>query len=624
MKSYNNLFCTIQIISHKNNRIENNKIKKIHTYGYNRYFVLKKLDIFNSKIFPVKYIHNVIFHKNKSSLIDYWKKTGYVKMIMYIDFIHTKNNYQVINLKINPIVHRIMIYNYKSLKIPIHLMKMQFHKHIGLPINYFIFNNTIKLMQQWYIAKGFYWIKIKWKYISQNSQNTIKININEGEIFKIFIDCEDIIIDQNSAKQIERINRIIIKYLQLYKYNILNKNALKAKIYILQRHYGIQHLRYSIKYDEFQNKLIVNIKYQLLNIQYFSSYQLYLKRFLTHHIYNKIALFNNINFLNKKLIVYTSQSHLFSYQVNIRLILYRLLNLTQYKIYITYPALSLHKKFIVQYDSSINAYQYLSFLEYNQYKDLKFSLNYKKHKTNLICTYSTKINYNSLNLAINKYKVIFNPLNILSKYLKIYKMTSCNISVFNQYKLEKSYNLLNLANFNYKLIDLFQKKIYFSVSNIIIQAFIKVNYLNKYYILYLNNLIYLKYSRSIPIKPLKHDINLILKFCIDLHNQFTIPEYLLTRFYYDIQNSNRRYPTNVISLIYSQKIHLYCSIYYFLCYVPHNLHLYYTNMFFLHNYSVLGLGIKFNLHTIIKQMPQINIEYSLNSNKNIYFHIYCS
>lgn len=620
MKYYDKLFCTIQIISHKENN--NNRIKRIHIYSYSQSFIEKKIDLFNSNLFAINYLQNFLSYNKQSKLIQLWKKTGYIQMIIYIDCIHTKNKYQVINLKINPILHKIVVNKYENLKIPIEVLKIQLCKQIGVPINYFFFNNTIKLIREWYIAQGFCWTQIKWTHTNYNSQNVIKIRINEGEISRILIYCEDIIINKNLEKQIKKINKTIVQSLNLYKNNILNKNDLESRIYYLQKKYTIKNFTYNIQYDSLNNKLIIIIKYHLLDIQYFSSYKLLLNYFTVGNIDNKIHFLDKADFFYNKLIIYISKLYILSNQTNINLILYKALNATQYKINLIYPTLYLYTKLIFKSTNSINFQQRFSFLAYNLFNNSIYYFNDKKYKLNLLFTHNTDIQYVNFNSITYKYKILFNPLYIIKRYLQIYQLSSYHKHIFYKCQMELSNNILNISNYTYKYIIFINNRIYLNICYIIIQNFIRLQYLQKYHLFYLSNIIYLKYNQLIPIKSLRHDIHLILKFCINLHNELTIPEYLLTRFYYDIENSSRRYPINIISIIYSQQIHQYYSLYYFLRYIPNNL--YYRNVFFLHNYSLIGMGIKFNLSNILKQIPLINLEYSINSNKNMYFHIYGS
>lgn len=621
MEYYNRSFCTIQIIYHTDYKINNYRIRKIHFYGYKNYYIIKKIYQLNFHLSNRKYI---IPYNKKSFLIKKLKKTGYARMIMYIDLLNTKNKYKVVNLKINPIIHSLTVYNYKGLKIPFQIIRIYLQNQIGKPVSYVKLNRAIHLIRTWYIEQGFYWVKIQWKYIHSCSKNLIKIKIFEGEIYKTFIYCENINSNTNLSIQTKKLNYIIIQSLKLYKKNILNKNNLANKIYSLQNNYGITNLTYKIRYDYNSNKLMIFIKYQLLDIRYFSSYKFFIHYYNTSHIPCKIQLLYNLFFFSRSIVIYITQSYLLSNKISINIKLYRTLDLIQYKLNIIYSFKQLFKKFIIQYNNYINFKQNFYTPKYTKSTYSKYNLNYKTCELDLSYEHLTYINYSSFFLPINNHQIIFNKSYMTNKYIYMYNLYSKNIYLAYKYKDELGHNILNIADYAYEAINLFNKKISLILKNIAFQTFFKLYYLNQYHMMYLNNFFYIKYNKSIALPYYKHDIHFIIKFCLTIYKSLDIPEYLLGRLYYYIQNDNRRYPLNTICIIYNLRLHQYYSLYYFLCYTPNNLYLNYKNIFFIHNHSILGMGIKFYLNTIVKQMPQINLEYGINSKQYIYFHIYGS
>ena len=616
MKYYNRSFCTIQIIYHTDHKINTYRIRKIHFYSYNNYYIINKLNQLNFHRFHKKYLKFFMPYNKKLSLIKKLKKTGYARMIMYIDFLNTKNKYEVINLKINPILHRIIIYNYKSLKIPFQIIKIHLHNQIGKPINYIALNSAIQTIRKWYIKQGFFWVKIQWKYTNSSPENMIKIKIFEGEIYKTFIYCENINNNRNLSIQIRKMNYIIIQSLKLYKKNILNKNNLENRIYNIQNNYGITNLTYKIRYDYNSNKLIIFIKYQLLDIKYFSSY-----RFFFNYIFDQNQIPYNLSCVMRNIIIYIAHLSLPSNKIRINIKLHKILNIIQYKLNIIYPYIQVQRKFIIQYKNCIKFKQDFYIPKNSKSEYSKYNLNYKKYEFDLSYEHLSYVNYSNFLLPINNHKIIFNKFYITNKYIYMHDIYLKNRCLAYKYQDELGYYILNIADY---AVNLFNKKISLILKNIAFETFFTLYYLNKYHITYLNNFFYLKYNQSINLPYFKHNINLILKFCFTMYKNLDIPEYLLGRLYDYIQNDNRRYPLNSIYIIYNLRLYQYYSLYYFLCYIPNNLYLNYRNIFFKHNHSILGIGIQFKLNTIIKQMPQINLEYGINSTQHIYFHIYGS
>lgn len=615
MKYHNNSLHNMQIIYYFHNTAQQYKVKQINIDGYNKYFITQK---FNSLIIDIinnDKIINLISYSILPFIIKL-KKIGYIKIIIYIKFINPKKQYHILRLKFNPILHKIIINDYKTLKIPSSIITRLFYKQLGIPINYLNFNNAITHIRNWYIDKGFYWIKINWTYSKNTSENLIAVNIYEGEIDKIFVHCDNAII----SKQIITLNYIIIKYLKLYKKNILNQYNVEKGIQQLQKKYAIYNLKYSIKYDDIYNKLIIIIKYKLLNLHYYSSY----KSFLYKYNHNNIdSIIKPVNIINN-IFIYLYKTYILCNYININIFISKTINNNLYHLNIIYPYLHLYKRFIIHNITSIKYNNHLQNSKDKIFINSLYAISTKKTRVNRFISNYIYIEDKKFNPSNIYQYITYNKYQIAKKYISIkYNYIFQKTLIRHTYKYEITHHILNIMYSFYQLNNLIYKQLLFNCIYSIIPYIIKINYINYSHITYINKIIYFQYTQSIAIFKIhifQNNINLFIRYCINLQKYFQIPLYLINKFSEYINNYDRRCPINFIKIIYTIQLSQYYSLYAFLCYIPYNI--YYTNIFSLHNCNVSGIGIKFNFKIIIKQIPILNLEYSINSRKQIYFHIY--
>jgi len=134
----------------------------------------------NDTIFDLKNVHN---------WVNRMKFSGFFLSVEYL--VHTFGQHQAIqiNVKVNPILKKICISNYKNKVIPYSYILFVFRQQLGYPLNFTQINKAIELIARWYHKRGYELATVK--FISQNQlDKSIAIDIVEGLIKRVEIHVE--------------------------------------------------------------------------------------------------------------------------------------------------------------------------------------------------------------------------------------------------------------------------------------------------------------------------------------------------------------------------------------------------------------------------------------------------
>nr|YP_010156052.1 hypothetical protein K4Y23_pgp012 [Cumathamnion serrulatum]QQY85248.1 hypothetical protein [Cumathamnion serrulatum] len=443
----------------ENSRFDN-KLKKIYFFKYNPYILevlfIKKLNLYNLKNTFLNNKSNAkLIKKNK-------KKTGYFNHIEYMNINNNKSKYIIVHFKINPVLKKIHIQNYKDLQINKNILISLFKSQLGLPINYTYINNTVNRIIYWYKSKGYQSIKVNYSY--SKKKNTFNVSIFEGKIIKSYCLYDKSIFTIKQKYIIFYLNYLIKKELHILPGEILNIKQLELNISKLKKRYLIDSLSYQIKYDK--HGFIIKIKYNLLKKNKFSIYhnQAIIKILLnTLKIFNLSNLNNEnykftikyfLNLQNKCQLYYSNSFYLKHNQKLFNLFISIITN----KVIIFY--------FFIINNRTNNFNQILFcntyFYDY-LFSDNKYLLNDYFHYENY--SYLLKI----FKYRIKFYLGILNKVTITQYFIYKYYIYSKKICSIHFYRNRLS------ALTDYKLENIIQKK-----NNIIIKYKIKIkyNYLN--------------------------------------------------------------------------------------------------------------------------------------------------
>lgn len=297
----------IQNLANKNNPL---RVKKIQSQNCNRN-ILERILLKNIKldINTFYYIqNNHLYIKHLKNLLKGLKSSGYISCIKIFN-INTKNDkYFTLNITINPVIKKIVIMNYKKLKIPSYFLKKIFDKHVGMPRNYHLINESFNSIYLWYKSRGFVWISIEFIEQEMIDTNNITFNIIEGIVKDVKLTCRTKNI--YNPKLLNILHSLIKQELGIYSGSILNLNKIEKGIKHLINLHLIQSCNYIIKRDK--TKFIVTIKYDICKnkISYSYNYSSILKNYSNYRqIYNLLCEYlTHFKFF----IRYTQKSRIFS------------------------------------------------------------------------------------------------------------------------------------------------------------------------------------------------------------------------------------------------------------------------------------------------------------------------
>nr|YP_009332945.1 hypothetical protein [Membranoptera tenuis]AKL79201.1 hypothetical protein [Membranoptera tenuis] len=627
-----------------------NKLKKIYFFKYSPH-LLETL-LINKINININNFKNKSLDQNLSiKLLKRIKRSGYFSNIEYIHLNNNKSEYFILHFKINPIIKKIYINNYKILQIPKSILIYIFKPQLGLPINFADINKNINQIIHWYKSKGYQSIRVYYSYSKKN--NMLDINIFEGKILKIYCLCNKSIINIKQKYFIIYLNYLIKQELCLLPGAILNVNNLELNIAKVKQKYLIDYLKYKITNNK--NGIIITIKYNLLN---YSKISIYHNQTIVKILLNNLKVLSLYNLFTK------------SYRYVLRHFFYLYKHLYKYIVYSP-------NKYELYYFNLLN-------LQYNQIL-LNLSVNIITNKTIIICFFIIKkSNYSSIIYKENS----FNQVLFYYTYFYHYLLSGYK-SLLNEYFYYENYSYL-IKNFTYhiksylKKIDrivivqyfiykyyTYNKKIYLiyfykeilrsathyqlknilqKKNNIIIRYEIKVKYnyinilkkyylrtkqiLNIYYSIYINlntkklyqDNLFQYYSNNIEIKyhnlyqmpkifNVCNRFKVITKFNLiigSIKDQFNSTNYLIKKSI--IYNLNNRLNTK-LKLEYQIYLNKHNIFYIYSMYKSiNNLHfIYLNNDIYIHHYNnrykPISLGIGIQMNTPLRYIPNVKIEF---------------
>lgn len=582
-------------------KINYNKILQKESYIlYNNKYLLNKILLKHKQLY--------FKIKNYNIFIYYLKKLGFIKSIKYLLISFNNDIYTIFNIKLNPIIIKINIKNYKNLTIPKFILIKQFSKQIGMPINYKLLEYNIQEIYKWYQKQGFKWVNIKYIYNIKNQE--ITFFIDEGKIYNIYI--------KNSHSKY----KISIKKILIFYGQILNIYQLDNQIFRLKKIYNIKYLNYYIQHtskglkirfidEERHNKLLYIYIYNF--IQNLQSYK-FSKYLNFQYLYSLFCLIKKKIQSIDTIFEYQSYNYYWLYCINAYLrysFNYQISNhIDCIKIYILIIP---DQKFLAK---NISLYIFF-YLQNKLNSDLNFSLNKNIYKiTNL----EIKIESN----IINTKKFIIQKYIYYQRYIKL--------CFYNKYKnIIKFYKIKNIQNIQYqnnynniKKDNLLKKNFLLNIEyNIYLYYPEWINHLSKF-LYYYNHYIKIQYKKKYinsRIYFFKNSLNLFSELNIFMKN---IQNILSNN--YNIFNIHAY--TIKLNLLLDIEYQIlkrqYNCIYIFINYLPlkkqHFIYSLKYNILYHKQIIKLGLGIQVNLP--IKYLPIIRLESRFLSNKNIIFYTY--
>lgn len=594
-----NVAFILNIIS--NNYVQNSQyeIKKIYFLQFNKAITKLHFPQIAHQFFYLKraYKKNLL-----NKYLTFLKLSGFANSINYKRIIINKKQYCRLYIKFNPVIKSIIITDYSNLIISSKKLQKIFNKHIGLPLNYKLINQSLQNIFLWYRLHGFEWVRIRLIY--DYKSKIIKISIKEGAIVSSKIICKS----NYKTRDYLVTYKAITTEMKSLNGSILNKNELNTKIQIIKNKYALQDTSYKIIFNT--RGLDIILKYSMQSNKLIKIY------YLIYILNNMYTFFRNYTItyivkINKLYNVLIDKYNLI-YIMNIKI---KLQNYYLFFCNLYFIVLSCYN-----YSQSFNLFIY--------------SFDHIIYSFNLIWTQIGLINIKQqiflLNLikfeTINKYyinesikfiqQIVYIKYQFYCKYIISHKIEMA----INQYI--RKYRQINRSNILFYSIKI-TKNYYYQFMDIFIHSFIKINYylffyLNhnyiKFYTQYLQFSIYNKFS--IQIEKNAFHINSNLHILNILLNKLNLHKFLFRQF----NNFNYQLVQPNINLYiqYSFHINKYNSIYLFNNYID-NVRLP-INLSSLHkSTNLLGLGLQINIP--FKQIPYIRLEYIINIKKQIYIFI---
>nr|WCH55311.1 hypothetical protein [Hypnea brasiliensis] len=635
-------------IIHFKNRIQANDLNI-----NNQKVFLKILPSCHSKI--IKYKSKI----NIKKFLEYLKNTAIINQLDY--FIININNlkYYIIQFRINHTIKKIEIQNYQDLQIPKKLLINIFKNQLGIPINYFKVHNSINKIYAWYINNGFAYTYIKFKYNSQ--LDTLHIQILEGQIIANSLICKSKnILNLNLIKKIDK---IIIKELDISKKSIFNKKKIDRGIIYLKKLQILKTCSYKIK--KYKQGLLLNIEYSIPINDYG-----YIYNHASKHMMSNLLLYNALNYDYS--ILLSTHCHIF-HQI-LQKFIKQISQVNQlYHIYLKYKY-NFNKIYDFKY---IKLHYYLHYINSNYKINLQTINNSPEFEFLILIPYITFdkiiLDFIKLNIYQKIYKTkriysqqnkIINNVNIKSQghFIIINQKIFKNFNYKFKYKntknlLTEKFLYLNINNFKKSLIETTNIKIYKKVlrqritsintqvkyNNLKCKKFLEPGKIFILEFLFLkpqkiitkhilhqdkfNNDIQLKYYQIIVLPNYlkyikKNAINIFINinsFIINNNYKNILDDINNINFQIYFQKRYTRIIQNKLRDIYQIEYHISLSEF-FSYYIFGNCNnkLYDKNKIFKHNY-IMGLGIQINIP--IKTLPKIRFEYKINKYKMNHYQL---
>lgn len=197
-------------------------------------YVRKKFGLIETSQLDYKSLRRILCTMSQSGLFskiqvqyEYYKKYQLIRL----------------NLKLNPILGKIYIYNSEKIQIPKKILKEIFEDQVGYPKNLNKINGSLSKIIDWYKDRGFHWVSLQ-IFQSKLSPKELSLQINEGVIDQIRINYHPKSIDLSSNLFVRK--SLILEYLELYKGKFLNKFDLERNLTKLKKDNVIDNGYYEI------------------------------------------------------------------------------------------------------------------------------------------------------------------------------------------------------------------------------------------------------------------------------------------------------------------------------------------------------------------------------------------
>nr|YP_009295801.1 hypothetical protein Schim_055 [Schimmelmannia schousboei]AOM64736.1 hypothetical protein Schim_055 [Schimmelmannia schousboei] len=625
-------------------------IKKIHVVDCNKYFIKK---LFFHKIknlnFNKVYINDQLNYQAVNTTINKLKQSGFFTSIQSWNIFIKQSKYLVIQLKINPILRKVIIDNYEQLQIPKQFLKNLFHNQIGLPKNYKQINRSLKYINNWYESKGFHYKRINLIY--QKNQNNIYIKIHEGKIGKNKLICETKINNKTQLLFINQLNYLIQKELQIFPGYILNVKKIELGITRLRNKYLVKDCNYNI--ISTKEGIHIIVKYNLLNnnLSYFynkNKIQLnnVIKQDSQLNIHSRFLLFlKNTIFFNQsfrlKYYLFNHKKFLYNFIVDINII-HKLPIVT---LSFIYPYFKISEYLIIHciLNLSYQLYNnhYIYHFIYPQIIDINKMQMYISNTIHKLYVFRLKLEYYLHFNIFSKQQIItqLNKYNII--HFRLIKIIKSNNIVQNYFyylnkisKIMKSrlifYEVLIRYNTSY-LVHNIRPRLILHINLKLFSCFSKVKFNKVHLIKYYGQLINFKYNRIIILPNIIYYKNAFIfssefNYYLGQINNVNILQFdnqIINNKYFILNNQKNR-PFYLFNIKYQSSINKYQIIY---TYIEYNAYTYYcikplSLIHYLNNdHNIINLGIGTQLNMPIKQAPIIRLIYGVNNKQKIFCYL---
>nr|AOM64534.1 hypothetical protein Riqu_055 [Riquetophycus sp.] len=321
----------------------------------------------------------MLLNQNKTSsyYINNWihrlKISGYVNNLQVYLINRESIKYKILHVNTNNLIKKIIISKSRQLQIPKSLLIKYIEENLGFIYNYNKLQDSVNKIYSWYKQHGFEYVNIN--LIKYNNLGNVYININEGILRKIDLQCESK--KYINRKYIAYIESRIKKELLILPGQTVNIKKIELGIQRLKEDKIISSCIYKIL--EYTNELVIMVNYSIYqdNIHYINDEDIRINKKKEVYIYNTIR--HNKFILNQKY----AKLLIHNFLLNLK-IAYKILN----KIIIFYHNSN-------QIDKHLD-FTYVKFHTIQSYKNFIFDIKYFKNNTRLNLSISYP-NYKSVN-----------------------------------------------------------------------------------------------------------------------------------------------------------------------------------------------------------------------------------
>lgn len=478
--------------------------QEVIIYGINNNLIRNRLKKFLD-------IHQQISLPINKIQLHYWinqlKLSGFFQEVSSKVLFYNQKQIIIINIKINPIIKQISIFESSQKIIPHSLVTFYFRYQLGYPKNFYYITNSLKKIHKWYYVRGYHLAEIQIDNSTTISETIIAVVIKEGILSKIEL------IGYTETTKFININNIISASFLLNSLNI----KLHQSINILYLELGLTQLKHEKIFVECNYKLICNNHYK-------NTWSLTLRCKLP---YNKSSvLLNNrtilpyficlcdsiLEYSHKRLAYNPTQlyryTHWLSNRARIFLNRYNILITEQindnlfFNIPLNHNLANICKKFLNVYKiflhTDIMYYVFWIYFQVDRQISLKY---YTPNRVNQAFTFNAKLIDTITKICIN-YKNSWTSLSKPIKYDRInicyfhayfiYYTNSLPIIIYPQFNDYLFYQMINIqTKLSYKLSTVYQ-----FIKEIYVKTFINPYSLLYNYLLWPKNKVNFQYIYS--------------------------------------------------------------------------------------------------------------------------------